>query len=203
MNRYPRLLVGVLAITLSACGGDNAPPGAPPPVTQPPSASLITLAGSVSSQTGAKLAGAAVTIADGVNKGRGTTTDVAGNYSIPSVTPSGGTVQALASGFEPKNSAFANVDATLNFVLRTAIPWSQNGQGNTVFTMPTYLTRVRINGTWNRTQTSNFIVYIGGKLTVNEILRDSITYQGIHVTTGGVVEIVNSNQIAWTFTEDR
>ena len=32
--------------------------------------------------------------------------------------------------------------------------------------MPTSVSRVRIKGTWDRTQTSNFIVRIGGRLTV-------------------------------------
>ena len=81
--------------------------------------------------------------------------------------------------------------------------FTKSGFGNSVFDMPTTVTRVRIQGTWNRTQTSNFIVHIGGRSVVNEILRDSITYDGTHLTTGGVVEIVNSGAIAWTFTEVR
>lgn len=81
--------------------------------------------------------------------------------------------------------------------------FTRSGSGNQVFDMPTYVRRVRIQGTWNRTQTSNFIVQIGGSLVVNEILRDSITYDGTHLTTGGVVSITSSGQITWTFTEIR
>ena len=49
---------------------------------------------------------------------------------------------------------------------------------------------------------ANFIVHIGGRSVVNEILRDSITYDGTHLTTGGVVEY-KSGSISWTFTEVR
>ncbi|MEO8679969.1 MAG: hypothetical protein ABI665_13035 [Vicinamibacterales bacterium] len=82
-------------------------------------------------------------------------------------------------------------------------PWTRSGTGNTVFDMPRTFSRVRIQGVWGRRDNSNFIVFIGGRLTVNEILRTSITYDGIHLTSGGVVEIVSSGAISWTFTEVR
>jgi hypothetical protein len=85
----------------------------------------------------------------------------------------------------------------------TAEIWMRSGQGNTVFDMPGYVQRVRIQGTWNRTGNSNFIVRVGGSLVLNEILRDSITYDGIHLVSGGVVEITSSSNIAWAFTEIR
>jgi len=82
--------------------------------------------------------------------------------------------------------------------------WTKSGAGNTVFDMPTYFPRVRIYGRWNGTTTSNFIVYIGGRLVVNEILRYTTTYEGVHLTNGGgVVEIKDSSTITWTFTEER
>jgi len=82
--------------------------------------------------------------------------------------------------------------------------FSRSGKGNTVFDMPTYVARVHIHGVWDRTQTSNFILHIGGRSVVNEILRDSITYDGDHLTNGGgVTDIVNSGQISWTITELR
>jgi hypothetical protein len=80
----------------------------------------------------------------------------------------------------------------------------QTGSGNAVFDMPTRVDRVRIQAVWNQTNTSNFIVTIGGVLTVNAVLRDSITYDGTHLTNGGVVAITNSQNISsWTFTEVR
>jgi len=80
----------------------------------------------------------------------------------------------------------------------------RSGNGNQVFDIPTHVTRIRIQGTWNRTSTSNFIVHIAGRSVINEILRDAITYDGTHlIAAGGVCEIVSSAQIAWTFTEVR
>jgi hypothetical protein len=47
-------------------------------------------------------------------------------------------------------------------------------------------------------------VRIGGRLVVNEILRETIAYEGVHLTNGGgTVEIMSSNNISWTFTEER
>lgn len=40
--------------------------------------------------------------------------------------------------------------------------FTRSGKGNTVFDMPTYIRRVRIQARWDLTQTSNFIVHIGG-----------------------------------------
>lgn len=87
----------------------------------------------------------------------------------------------------------------------TPLPiWTLSGHGNQVFDVPTTVARVHIQGTWNRTSTSNFIVRIGGRLIINEILRDSITYDGISLTGGGGVgETVSSGQIDWVFTEVR
>lgn len=84
-------------------------------------------------------------------------------------------------------------------------PYSRTGVGNTVFDLPGNFTRVRIQGTWSRRDTSNFIVNISGRLVVNEILRTSITYDGIHLVPAGnrVVVIESSAQISWTFTEVR
>ena len=80
------------------------------------------------------------------------------------------------------------------------------GAGNTVFTMPSNFSRVRIRGVWSGSSTSNFIVRIGGRLVVNEILREmpNRTYEGIHLPNGGgTVEITNSSSITWRFEEVR
>lgn len=84
-------------------------------------------------------------------------------------------------------------------------PFSRSGVGNTVFDLPAGITRLRIQGTWLRRDTSNFIVLIGGRLVVNEILRTSITYDGTHLVPAGngVVQIESSGAISWTFTEVR
>ena len=38
--------------------------------------------------------------------------------------------------------------------------FTTGGMGNTVFDMPTYVTRIRIQGEWNRSGTSNFVVKV-------------------------------------------
>jgi len=87
---------------------------------------------------------------------------------------------------------------------RTLTPyWVRSGSGNIVFDMPSYVSRVRIQGTWTQRDTSNFIVYISGRLVLNEILRTSLTYDGTHLVPAGnrVVEITSSSAINWTFTQ--
>ena len=54
---------------------------------------------------------------------------------------------------------------------------------------------------------SNFVVYIGGDLKVNEIIGTrwpSTSYSGrVTATPGGLVEITNSNGVSWSITEVR
>ena len=97
-------------------------------------------------------------------------------------------------------------DTTSNFTLLPSALWTQSGTGNTVFTMPSYFARVRIIGIYNQ-YSSNFIIRIGGRLVVNELLGtgwSTTTYDGVHLTNGGgVVEITNSSGVAWSLTEQR
>ena len=83
--------------------------------------------------------------------------------------------------------------------------WSKTGQGDNVFDMPTYVSRVRIIGTYTGSS-SNFIVKVGGKLLVNELLGTywgQTRYDGTLLTTGGVAEITNSSGVSWSFEEVR
>ena len=83
--------------------------------------------------------------------------------------------------------------------------WTLSGSGNSVFDVPADVTRLQIRGQWNNTGTSNFIVRIGGSLVVNEILREKPNgvYEGTHLVRGGVGEITNSSNVAWSMTEVR
>jgi len=83
----------------------------------------------------------------------------------------------------------------------------RSGVGNTVFDMPPGVTRLRIIGTYNG-YCENFIVHIGGRHVVNEILgtcsiADGSRYEGTHVVSGTVVEVVSSNGVGWSFEELR
>lgn len=98
-------------------------------------------------------------------------------------------------------SAMGNLHGTK--LLKVRKIWTKKGKGDTVFDMPTYVSRVRITGTYMG-YSSNFIVWVGGDLLVNELLGTgwgTTSYEGTHLTTGGVVEIEYSSGVSWSFTE--
>lgn len=90
----------------------------------------------------------------------------------------------------------------------TTLPplWSKAGTGDTVFDMPRHVARCRIVGIYTG-YSSNFIVHLNGHGLVNELLGTgwgTTKYDGTVLTTGGgVVDIVHSSGVAWTFTEVR
>jgi hypothetical protein len=86
-------------------------------------------------------------------------------------------------------------------------PFSKSGTGNTVFDMPVGEARVRIVGTYGD-RCQNFIVHIGGRSVVNEILGTCSVgigprYEGLHLVSGGVVEVTNSTGVSWSIQEER
>jgi hypothetical protein len=88
----------------------------------------------------------------------------------------------------------------------TPLPlFTHGGTGDTVFDMPTTVSRVRIQGSYAG-NSSNFIVRISGSLKVNELLGtawNAPTFDGTYLTSGGTVEITNSSGVTWSFTEIR
>jgi hypothetical protein len=82
----------------------------------------------------------------------------------------------------------------------------RSGTGDFVFDMPADVSRVRIIGTYTG-NSSNFIVRIGGRLIVNELLGTGwgrTRYDGTLLTGGGgVVAITNSSGVGWSFEEVR
>lgn len=133
-----------------------------------------------------------------------TATDGNGFYSF--VVPS-----ATAISFSVSRSGY-NVSApTVTFATDTRRDvslnpfWTMSGTGNTVFDMPTYVSRVRITGRYESNST-NFVVRVGGRLVVNELLGrawGATTYNGLHLVSGGVTEITLSRDVAWTFTQEQ
>lgn len=84
-------------------------------------------------------------------------------------------------------------------------PFTRSGVGNTVFDMPSGITRVRITGRFDGS-CENFIMRIGGRLVVNEILgtcsvASGRTYEGTHLVSGTVVEVTGSNGVSWSIQE--
>ncbi|HWI16642.1 MAG TPA: carboxypeptidase regulatory-like domain-containing protein [Vicinamibacterales bacterium] len=208
-----RLLFVPLLALIVACGSGNSPTApstvtAPSPTTTtpttptavtPPASVAVSVAGVVTNaDTGRPVGGATVTIG-----GRSATTDGNGYYSISGVTSGSATMTVTASGFNNSTEGVTVQTIDTRIDRRLAPLWVRSGTGNTVFDMPSYVSRVRIQGTWAQRDTSNFIVYVSGRLVVNEILRTSITYDGTHIVPSGnrVVEITSSSAISWTFTQ--
>ena len=83
--------------------------------------------------------------------------------------------------------------------------FTKSGTGDTVFDLPTRVTRIHIEGTFTG-RSSSFIVRIGGNSTVvNDILGTAIQRTGFagtyFIAGGGAVEITRSTGALWTFTE--
>lgn len=87
----------------------------------------------------------------------------------------------------------------------------QSGVGDSVFTLPSYVTRVRVDATYGGS-CQNFIVRVS--TTVGSIINVIVgtcsvadtrsPFTGTYaINNGGVVSITSSTGIAWTFTEIR
>lgn len=196
-----KFLPFALLLFVVGCGGKDSSP------TGPGGETTYTLSGIVTSG-GLGLPGVTLLIADGPRAGTSTVTTASGNYSFVSRLPqSSFTLNASLNGYTPQNKAVTmNSDQVVSFALAKINPlFVAGGIGDTVFDMPTYVSRVRITGTYT-SFSSNFIVRIGGRLIVNELVGtawNQTNFSGTYVTTGGVVEIVSSSGVSWSFTEVR
>jgi hypothetical protein len=78
------------------------------------------------------------------------------------------------------------------------LPFTRSGTGNQVFDMPLDVERVRITGAFTGSS-SNFIVWVGSDLVVNELLGTAFgptSYEGTHQVEGGVTRVENSTGVA-------
>ena len=160
---------------------------------------------------------ATVTMSDGSTKAA-TGTWGSDNTSVATVNQSG-LVTAVSSGaatiyidlvdsqsarIEGFSSSDMNITAVRGTKLITVQKiWSKSGVGDSVFDMPTYVSRVRVIGTYTG-YSSNFIVDVAGRLFVNELLGTgwgTTRYDGTLLTSGGVVEITHSSGVSWSFTQ--
>ena len=83
---------------------------------------MVPLGGSVESSTGARIAGATVTVLDGTNAGETAVTNDAGDYLFASLTAGNANFQATATGYaEDRRGTLVNGTASLNFTL-TLVP---------------------------------------------------------------------------------
>lgn len=208
--------VFLLTLLAAACGSTSGSPTSPstpatPPSTStppPPTAAVTyTLSGSVTiTNTSTPIPGAVVRVVDGPNAGASASTDGNGRYAITGLQRAGFSVAVDAAGYTSDARGITlTSNGTANFSLLPAAAWSKRGSGDTVFDLPTYIRRVRIVGDYGG-RSSNFIVHIGGAHIVNELLGTSWSqphFEGVYLTSGGIVEITNSSGVSWTFSEER
>jgi hypothetical protein len=167
----------------------------------------VSLAGVISGQGGERVADATIQVVDGPNAGRTAYSNSTGDYRFDNLTAAAAaTVAVTAGGYQSAQKSAALVgSATLSFTLVTTQPWTRSGSGDNVFNLPTYISRVRIAADYPH-NSSNFVVYINGRLIVNELVGygwGQSHFEGTYLTSGGVVEIKLSSGVAWTFTEVR
>ncbi len=142
---------------------------------------------------------ATVTMSDGSTKAA-TGTWGSDKTNVATVNQSG-LVTGIGAGTATISCAEGGMSGTKLLTVRDL--WSKSGVGDSVFDMPTYVSRVRVIGTYTGFS-SNFIVEVGGSLLVNELLGTgwgTTTYDGTLLTTGGVVEITSSSGVSWSFTQ--
>jgi hypothetical protein len=195
----------VVCLLLNACGG-NSTTGPSPTPTTPAVASSLT--GTVTATgTTVRVSGFTVTILDGQTQGRTATTNSTGAYTFDSVVGGNANVSATATGWEEVRSGVTIAGpTTLNFTTRTTQPWTQSSRGNNVFTKPLWVTRMSVTGLFTGSS-SNFIVWCGSSLLVNELIGtfwNTLTYQGTHATPScSDIRIENSTGVLWALTEVR
>lgn len=197
----------LLACFVASCGGSKSPTAPTTTTTTIPPVVTYTITGLVTvGASTVPIAGAVLAVQDGPNVGKSATTDSAGRYTLANLTPSGFTLAVSAAGHDGTSRGInLTASGTANFQLLPTVPFRRIGTGDTVFDMPTYFTRIRVTGTYTG-NSSNFIVYVAGRLLVNELLGrawNTTVFDGTYLTSGGVTEIKLSSGVAWTFTEVR
>jgi len=227
-----RLIPVFLVLTAVACGSSpNAPSAAPPPSAAP--TKIVRVFGSMAfgdvglgqtrtnrltiandgtaplNYTGITgTGGIAVVVAASPHSGQvppGGLLDVEIRFTPPSVQSYGGTIAVTTDA----TSGTGTIAFTGRGTLDGVPMFRQTGSGDSVFETPTYLTRVKIVGTFG-SGCSNFIMRIAGRLLVNEIIGTCSIgigprYEGTLLTggSGGTVAITNSSGVAWSLEEVR
>src|SRR5580693_7964074 len=110
------LLLLIAAVMTTACVV-----GPLTPVTPTSTDGTVTFTGDIVSRTGGSIAGARLTVLNGVNKDAQATTDGAGHYAFPNLQSGSFNVLIAANGFasiSPQVDLFIDLD--VNFALSTA-----------------------------------------------------------------------------------
>lgn len=217
------LLFG-LALAVAGCGGDKKSPAAPSTPTR-----IMRLEGNMdfgSVEVGASVERILRIYNEGTEAlnitgmtGPGAGGVVSASWTSGNIAP--GASQASTIRFTPTTAqtltgtvtVSGNQTSGTNTLPFSAIgvfpprpDFARSGVGDTVFDMPVDVARVRIIGTYTG-NSSNFVVRIGGRLIVNELLGRSwnqTTYDGTLLTGGGgTVAITLSSGVSWSIQEIR
>ena len=230
MRSFRRGLVAALCLMVVSCGGGSSAPStspsplaapspspapspapspspAPTPTPAPAPAPRGVLTGVVSASTGGTVSGVSIRVLDGASTGRTATSGTGGVYRFDDITPGNTNFAASATGWgEDRRGVFVDGTNTLNFTLTPPL-FSRSGTGNNVIDLPTYVRRLRVQGSYSGF-TTNFVVWCATQLVVNELLGTgwpSTRYDGTHQinSAGCTLRVENSSGVAWTFTEVR
>ncbi|MCG2814490.1 MAG: Ig-like domain-containing protein, partial [Candidatus Aminicenantes bacterium] len=188
----------VLFCLMLSCKKSPTAPDIPDP-TPTPTAVTVTSNNSTIYVGQTEQMTATVTMSNGTTKAA-TGTWGSDNTNVATVNQSG-LVTGIAAGDATIYCDAEGLRGTKKLTVRSL--WSRSGVGDMVFDMPTYVSRVRVVGTYTG-YSSNFIVHVGGRLLVNELLGTgwgTTRYDGTLLTTGGVVEIKYSSGVLWSFTQ--
>jgi hypothetical protein len=209
-----RRLLPILLIALTvACGKDSSPtapstPATPTPTPAAPTVTAIAIGGACQTNTPCNAPGPVQLSATALlSNGTSQTVTTTANWS--STNGNVATVNGTGA-VAVHNQGQANIVATYQgqaggTTVVVPAPWNIAGTGDTVFDMPTYVSRVTIVGDYGG-NTSNFIVHIAGNHIVNELVGtfwSQVHFQGTYVTTGGTVEILSSSGVRWSFLQVR
>lgn len=209
MKRVLLVVAHVSSLMMLACGGSSSTTAPSTPST--PTPTTFSLSGNVS-VGGIGIAGALLTIADGANAGKTATTDAAGAYRFTGLASGGFTMNVTAATYiSVARSVTLITDTTVNVSMLPTAVWTQSGTGDNVFTVPNYVTKVRIDATYPGS-CQNFIVHLSTQIAslVNIIIGSCSVadtkspFSGTYaIAGGGQIQITSSTGINWTFTEVR
>lgn len=199
----------VLCVLCMNCGGDKSPTAPTTTTTTiPPAPVTSSITGRVTvGSSSVAIVGADVRALDGANAGKIALTDGNGRYELAGLVVGTFSLGISAPGYPDtfRNVSLSTTPQTVNVALLPIALYARSGTGDTVFDMPTYIARVRVQATYAG-NSSNFVVYVAGRLLVNELLGrgwNMTAFDGTYLTSGGVTEIRLSSGVAWTFTEVR
>ncbi len=123
----------LLLLVLAACGGGNGTATSPSPTPTPttPTVTTFSLTGQVTDgATSAAISGATVSIGDGVNSGKSTTTSPAGTYAFSALQQAGFTLTVSATDYVSTSKGVTlTSNQTVSFQLVRAGPRTTFGAG--------------------------------------------------------------------------